>query len=43
MSKVLVIKDDPDMVAVLHMPLEANGHELSTAPTGDQGLRKVIG
>lgn len=41
MTKILVIEDDPDMVAALRMPLEANGYELATAPTGEQGLRKV--
>ena len=41
MSKILVIEDNPDMVAALRMPLEANGYELATAPTGEEGLRKV--
>ena len=41
MPKILVIEDDPDMVAALRMPLEANGYELFTASTGEEGLQKV--
>jgi len=41
MPKILVIEDDPDMVAALRMPLEANGYEMITAFTGEEGLRKV--
>ena len=41
MPKILVIEDDPDMVAALRMPLEANGYEMVTAPTGQEGLQKV--
>jgi len=36
-----VIEDDPDMVAALRMPLEANDYELFTASTGEEGLQKV--
>ena len=41
MPKILVIEDDPDMVAALRMPLEADGYEMITAFTGEEGLRKV--
>ena len=41
MPKILVIEDDPDMVAALRMPLEANDYELFTAATGEEGLQKV--
>jgi DNA-binding response OmpR family regulator len=41
MPKVLVIEDDPDMVIAVQMPLEANGYKVFTAPTGEEGLRKV--
>jgi DNA-binding response OmpR family regulator len=41
MPKILVIEDDPDMVAALRMPLEANGYEVITAANGEEGLRAV--
>jgi len=41
MPKILVIEDDPDMVEALRMPLEANGYEVITASTGEEGLRTV--
>jgi len=41
MPKILVIEDDPDMVAALRMPLEANGYEVVTAANGEEGLRAV--
>lgn len=41
MPKILVIEDDADMVVALRMPLEANDYEVITAPTGEEGLRKV--
>jgi DNA-binding response OmpR family regulator len=41
MPKILVIEDDPDMVAALRMPLEANDYEIFTAATGEEGLQKV--
>lgn len=41
MPKILVIEDDPDMVMAIHMPLEANGYEVFTASTGQEGLQKV--
>ncbi len=41
MPKILVIEDDPDMVMAIRMPLEANGYEVFTASTGQEGLQKV--
>ena len=41
MPKILIIEDDPDMVLALRMPLEANGYEVVTASSGEEGLRKV--
>ena len=41
MPKILVIEDDADMVAAIRMPLEANGYEMFTASTGEEGLQKV--
>ncbi|TET50277.1 MAG: response regulator transcription factor [Anaerolineales bacterium] len=41
MPKILVIEDDPDMVAALRMPLEANGYEVIAAATGEEGLKKA--
>ncbi|MDY7076699.1 MAG: response regulator [Chloroflexota bacterium] len=41
MSKILVIEDDADMVMAIRMPLEANGYEVFTAATGEEGLQKV--
>jgi two-component system alkaline phosphatase synthesis response regulator PhoP len=42
MPKILVIEDDPDMVAALRMPLEANDYEVITASTGKEGLERVV-
>ena len=41
MAKILVIEDDPDMVAALRMPLEADGYEVSAAASGQKGLQMV--
>jgi CheY-like chemotaxis protein len=41
MPKILVIEDDRDMVAAIRLPLEANGYEVLTAATGEEGLQKV--
>jgi DNA-binding response OmpR family regulator len=41
MPKILAIEDDPDMLAALRMPLEANGYEVSAAVTAVEGLQKV--
>ena len=41
MPKILAIEDDPDMLAALRMPLEANGYEVFAAVTAEEGLQKV--
>jgi two-component system KDP operon response regulator KdpE len=35
---ILIIDDDPDLLSVCRVGLEALGHELRTAETGDEGL-----
>ncbi|HHS97956.1 MAG TPA: response regulator [Chloroflexi bacterium] len=41
MAKILIIEDDPDMVTALRLPLEAEGYEVYTASSGQEGLQKV--
>ncbi|HIE39127.1 MAG TPA: response regulator [Anaerolineales bacterium] len=41
MAKILIVEDDPDMVTALRIPLEANGYEVFTAVSGEEGLQKV--
>lgn len=41
MPKILVIEDDLDMVTAIRMPLEANGYEVFSASTGEEGLQKT--
>jgi len=41
MAKILIVEDDPDMVMALRMPLEAEGYEVFTASSGEEGLEKV--
>ncbi len=41
MAKILIVEDDPDMVTALRMPLEAEGYEVFTASSGEEGLQKV--
>ncbi|HEY5120121.1 MAG TPA: response regulator, partial [Acidimicrobiales bacterium] len=38
MPHILIIDDDPDLLSVCRVGLEALGHELRTAETGDEGL-----
>jgi CheY-like chemotaxis protein len=38
---ILIIDDDPDMVMVMRMPLEAKGYKVSQASSGTEGLMKV--
>jgi DNA-binding response OmpR family regulator len=37
-ARVLVIDDDPDILTLVRIRLEASGHELCTAPDGEAGL-----
>lgn len=41
MTKILVIEDDPDMIAALRMPLESSGYEVASATSGHEGLQLV--
>ncbi len=38
MAKVLVIDDDHSLLRALRLGLEADGHEVATAPNGDRGI-----
>ena len=40
-AKILVIDDDPDIVEVLKITLEANSYQVSAANSGSEGLAKV--
>lgn len=41
MAKVLVIDDDPALLKALRLGLRAGGHEVLTAPNGEQGLTQT--
>lgn len=41
MAKILVIDDDPDIVAGVKMVLESAGHEVLSAPSGKEGLEQI--
>jgi len=41
MAKVLMVDDDPDIIAAVRVPLEACGHQFHAARTGAEGLRMV--
>lgn len=41
MAKILVIDDDPDIVAGVKMVLENAGHEVLSAPSGKEGLEQI--
>ncbi len=40
-KKILVIDDEPDIVQILKMRLEANHYEVITASNGEAGLRSL--
>lgn len=40
-EKILVIDDDPDIVEILLMRLEASGYEVHTAADGKEGLLRL--
>ena len=40
-KKILIVDDDPTVVAYLKTLLEDNGHEVVTAGNGDEGLEKT--
>ena len=37
---ILVVDDDPDMVKIVESRLTANGYDVHTAHTGEEGLKK---
>src|SRR5580704_18158376 len=41
LSRILIIDDDPNLLSVCRVGLEALGHELRTAETGDEGLTEA--
>ena len=41
MARVLVVDDDPDILALVRIRLEASGHELCMAPDGEAGLAEA--
>jgi CheY-like chemotaxis protein len=40
-KRILIVDDEPDMVAFLSTLLEDNGYQIITASDGDEGLEKV--
>jgi DNA-binding response OmpR family regulator len=41
MAKVLVVDDEPDILLMLRMAFEDEGHEVVTAPDGGQALERL--
>jgi CheY-like chemotaxis protein len=41
MARILMIDDDPDVVMATRIPLEANGHQVYAASSGQEGLDKL--
>jgi len=40
-EKILIVDDDPDLVEVIRLTLEANDYQVFSAASGTEGLRKV--
>ncbi|MGD8736176.1 MAG: response regulator, partial [Anaerolineae bacterium] len=40
-EKILIIDDDPDLVEVVRLTLEASGYQVFSAASGAEGLSKV--
>jgi two-component system alkaline phosphatase synthesis response regulator PhoP len=40
-EKILVVDDDPDLVEVIRLTLEAHGYQVFSAASGTEGLEKV--
>ncbi len=40
-AKILVIDDDPDILEILRITLEASSYKVSTAASGTEGLAKI--
>ena len=41
MKRILIVHDDPDMVAALHLPLKSAGYDVLDASSGQEGLQKI--
>ena len=41
MAKILVIDDDPDIITTVRLTLEAEGHEVISAPGGKEGVEML--
>ena len=41
MAHILIIDDDPNLLSVCHVGLEALGHDVHTAETGNHGLTEA--
>lgn len=42
MVKVLVVDDEPDILLMMRVALEASGHETVLAPDGESGLARLL-
>jgi len=40
-KKILIIDDEPDMLEILKFRLEKNGYKITTASSGEEGLKKA--
>jgi CheY-like chemotaxis protein len=40
-AKILVVDDDPDFVEITRIVLEREGHEVISAPSGDEGFLRT--
>lgn len=41
MAKILIIDDDPDITEAMRVQLASQGHEVHSASSGQEGLRRV--
>ncbi len=41
MAKILIIDDDPDIVTAVTLTLKSVGHEIISAPNGEEGLKRI--
>ena len=42
MRKILIVEDNLDMALAVTMPLEANGYQVATACSGQEGLQQIL-
>jgi DNA-binding response OmpR family regulator len=40
-QRILIVHDDPDMVAALHLPLKSAGYDVLDASSSQEGLQKI--